>query len=144
MAKFFLSLIFPKTWKQTKIWLYQVDTLLFSNKVRNFGEPDLSATKMVTEYMMLWSNWPPSPRIGLKKGETLKFTLVNSRFEYSFEVELAVKSEAISSNFSALEKGKWRNLLSKYQSSNCQYSQLLISWKVGKLNLKPRTMEKKE
>ena len=60
-------LIFQKTWKQTKIWLYQIDTLLCSNKVRNFGEPGPSAKKMVIEYIVLWSNWPPSPRIGLRK-----------------------------------------------------------------------------
>ena len=64
---FFLGLIFQKTWRQTKIWLYQIDTLLPCNKVRNFGEPGPSAKKMVTECIVLWSNWPPSPRIGLKR-----------------------------------------------------------------------------
>ena len=40
---------------------------MVSNKVRNFGEPGLSSKKMETECMMLWSNLPPSPRIGLRE-----------------------------------------------------------------------------
>ena len=62
-------------WKQTKIWLYQIDTLLCSNKVRDFGEPGPSAKKMATEYIVLWSNWLPSPRIGLNKFYWNKGTL---------------------------------------------------------------------
>ena len=52
----FFSVRFFQWRKKTKIRLYQIDTLMVSNKVRNFGEPGPSSKKMETEYMMLWSN----------------------------------------------------------------------------------------
>ena len=69
----FFSVRFFQWRKKTKIRLYQIDTLMVSNKVRNFGELGPSSKKMETEYMMLWSNWPPSLRIGLKWSGILAF-----------------------------------------------------------------------
>ena len=82
---FFLGLIFQKTWRQTKIWPYQIDTLLSSNKVRNFGEPGPSAKKMVTEFIVLWSNWPPSPKIGLNaSAKSVSFPMTEVMWKISY------------------------------------------------------------
>ena len=53
---FFSVRFFRNGEKKTKIRLYQIDTLMVSNKVRNFGEPSPSSNKMETEYMTLWSD----------------------------------------------------------------------------------------
>ena len=61
-TKFLILLIFQKIQKQPKVWHAQVDTLVSSNKVMNFGLLSLSPSEIAGGAWCYGQNLPSLPR----------------------------------------------------------------------------------